>query len=134
MYVIFSDSSVNLWFATGWPSPKRRDFQKRRGRRRQLRQPQTRGLSAGYAECKEATDMTKTAGIRRAKHGLSKPPVRRARMPGRRMSGTSRCSPIGHFLRGRSLKGRCNICVYVPVCVPVCVPRLPPTTSPILWG
>ena len=41
---------------------------------------------------------------------------------------------IGHFLRGRSLKGRCNICVYVPVCVPVCVPRLPPMTSPILWG
>ena len=37
---------------------------------------------------------------------------------------------IGHFLRGRSLKGRCNICVYVPVCVPVCVPRLPPMTPP----
>ena len=29
---------------------------------------------------------------------------------------------IGHFLRGRLLKGRCNICVYVPVCVCVCVP------------
>ena len=30
---------------------------------------------------------------------------------------------IGHFLRGRSLKGRCNIRVYVPVCVcvPLCV-------------
>ena len=28
---------------------------------------------------------------------------------------------LGHSLRGRSLKGRCNICVYVPVCVPVCV-------------
>ena len=28
---------------------------------------------------------------------------------------------VGHFLRGRSLKGRCNIRVYVPVCVPVCV-------------
>ena len=27
---------------------------------------------------------------------------------------------FGHFLRGRSLKGRCNICVYVPVCVCVC--------------
>ena len=41
---------------------------------------------------------------------------------------------FGHFLKGRSLKGRCNICVYVPVCVPVCVPRLPPMTPPILWG
>ena len=41
---------------------------------------------------------------------------------------------FGHFLRGRSLKGRCNICVYVPVFVPVCVPRLPPMTPPILWG
>ena len=30
---------------------------------------------------------------------------------------------VGQFLRGRSLKGRCNIRVYVPlcVCVPVCV-------------
>ena len=28
---------------------------------------------------------------------------------------------FGHFLRGRSLKGRCNIRVYVPVCVCVCV-------------
>ena len=27
---------------------------------------------------------------------------------------------FGHFLRGRSLKGRCNIYVYVPVCVCVC--------------
>ena len=48
------------------------------------------------------------------------------------------CNFIGRFLRGRSLKGRCNICVYVPVCVPVCVcvcvPRLPPMIRPILWG
>ena len=28
---------------------------------------------------------------------------------------------VGHFLRGRSLKARCNIRVYVPVGVPVCV-------------
>ena len=36
-------------------------------------------------------------------------------------------SHFGHFLRGRSLKGRCNIRVYVPVCVPVCVcPSSPP--------
>ena len=28
---------------------------------------------------------------------------------------------IGHFLRGRSLKGTCNIRVYVPLCVCVCV-------------
>ena len=41
---------------------------------------------------------------------------------------------IGHFLRGRSLKGRCDICANVPVCVPVCVPRLPPMTPPVLWG
>ena len=38
----------------------------------------------------------------------------------------------GHFLRGRSLKGRCNIRVYVPVCVPVSVPplnsKIPPHT------
>ena len=41
-----------------------------------------------------------------------------------------KCSTeIGHFLRGRSLKGRCNICVYVPVCVCVCscvCPSSPP--------
>ena len=41
----------------------------------------------------------------------------------------------GHFLRGRSLKGRCNICVYVPVCVCVCVcscvcPSSPPWPRP----
>ena len=45
---------------------------------------------------------------------------------------------IGHFLRGRSLKDRCNICVYVPVRVPVCVcvcpSSPPPLTPPILWG
>ena len=41
---------------------------------------------------------------------------------------------FGHFLRGRSLKGRCNIHVYVPVCVPVRVLPLPPLTPPILWG
>ena len=43
---------------------------------------------------------------------------------------------LGHFLKGRSLKGRCNIRVYVPVCVcvPVCVPRLPTMTPPVLWG
>ena len=47
---------------------------------------------------------------------------------------------VGHFLRGKSLKGRCNIRVYVPVCVPVCVcvcvcvPPLPPLTPAILWG
>ena len=46
--------------------------------------------------------------------------------------------PFGHFLRGRSLKGRCNICVYVPVYVPVCVPVcvcVPapcPRTTPVL--
>ena len=28
---------------------------------------------------------------------------------------------VGHFLRGRSLKGSCNIRVYVPVCVFLCV-------------
>ena len=42
---------------------------------------------------------------------------------------TISCGPspsVGHFLRGRSLKGRCNIRVYVPVCVPVCVPPLLP--------
>ena len=27
---------------------------------------------------------------------------------------------FGHFLKGRWLKGRCNICVYVPLCVCVC--------------
>ena len=32
---------------------------------------------------------------------------------------------FGHFLRGRSLKGRCNIRVYVPVCVCVSL-RSPP--------
>ena len=39
-------------------------------------------------------------------------------------------SRVGHFLRGRSLKGRCNICVYVPVCVCVCscvCPSSPPS-------
>ena len=38
-------------------------------------------------------------------------------------------SKIGHFLRGRSLKGGCNICVYVPLCVCVCscvCPSSPP--------
>ena len=44
-----------------------------------------------------------------------------------------------HFLKGRSLKGRCNIRVYVPVCVCVCVflcvsPSSPALTPPILWG
>ena len=39
---------------------------------------------------------------------------------------------IGHFLRGRLLKGRCNIRVYVLVCVPVC-PSALPLTTPILW-
>ena len=48
-------------------------------------------------------------------------------------------SGVGHFLRGRSLKGRCNIRVYVPVCVPVCVCVCvsllsPPKPPPILWG
>ena len=38
-------------------------------------------------------------------------------LPTRLISGAM----FGHFLRGRSLKGRCNICVSVPVCVPVCV-------------
>ena len=37
---------------------------------------------------------------------------------------------FGHFLRGRLLKGRCNIRVYVPVRVPVCVPPLPPPRLP----
>ena len=38
---------------------------------------------------------------------------------------------FGHVLRGRSLKGRCNIRVYVPVCVPVCVcPSSPPPHDP----
>ena len=50
---------------------------------------------------------------------------------------------VGHFLRGRSLKGRCNIRVYVPVYVPVCVcvcvcvcvrVCLSPPTPPVLWG
>ena len=40
---------------------------------------------------------------------------------------------FGHFLRGRSLKGRCNIRVYVPVCSCVC-PSSPPLTPPVLWG
>ena len=37
-------------------------------------------------------------------------------------------SELRALLRGRSLKGRCNICVYVPVCVcvPVCVSLLSP--------
>ena len=53
----------------------------------------------------------------------------------RQMDGqTDGRADIGHFLRGRSLKGRCNIRVYVPVCVPVCVPHVPPITPPILWG
>ena len=49
-----------------------------------------------------------------------------------------------HFLRGRSLKGRCNIRMYVPVCVCVCVcvcvrlcvcvcPSALPLTPPMLW-
>ena len=44
---------------------------------------------------------------------------------------------FGHFLRGRSLKGRCNIRVYVPACVPVyvcvcvCVSLRSPLTPPI---
>ena len=50
----------------------------------------------------------------------------------------SRQTFFGHFLRGRSLKGRCNIRVYVPVCVCVCVflfVSLPsPPTPAILWG
>ena len=34
---------------------------------------------------------------------------------------------FGHFFRGRSLKGRCNIRVYVPLCVFLCVcPSCPP--------
>ena len=43
---------------------------------------------------------------------------------------------IGHFLGGRSLKGRCNIRVYVPACVPVsvcvcvCVCPSPPPPPP----
>ena len=37
---------------------------------------------------------------------------------------------IGHFLRGRSLKGRCNIRVYVPSCSCVCVSPLPPPPDP----
>ena len=44
---------------------------------------------------------------------------------------------FGHFLRGRSLKGRCNIRVYVPVCVCVCscvCPSALPLTPPILWA
>ena len=48
---------------------------------------------------------------------------------------------FGHFLKGRSLKGRCNIRVCVPVCVCVCscvcvcvCPSSPPLTPPILWG
>ena len=47
-------------------------------------------------------------------------------------------APVGHFLRGRSLKGRYNIRVYVPLCVCVCVcvflcvcvPPLPPWPRP----
>ena len=41
------------------------------------------------------------------------------------------------FLRGRSLKGRCNIRVYIPLCVCVfscACPSSPPLTPPILWG
>ena len=38
--------------------------------------------------------------------------------------------PFGHFLRGRSLKGRWNIRLYVPVCVPVCVPPPSPWSHP----
>ena len=34
----------------------------------------------------------------------------------------SSLTAVGPYLRGRSLKGRCNICVYVLVCVCVCVP------------
>ena len=37
-----------------------------------------------------------------------------------------------HFLRGRSLKGRCSICVYVPLSVCVCPipsPRPPPSCA-----
>ena len=51
----------------------------------------------------------------------------------RAQSGVKR-PKFGHFLKGRSLKGRCNIRVYVPVCVCgpvcvcVCVPPLPPPT------
>ena len=37
---------------------------------------------------------------------------------------------LGHFLRGRSLKGRCNIRVYVPVRVPVCPSSPPPWPRP----
>ena len=40
------------------------------------------------------------------------------------------CYKFGHFLKGRSLKGRCNICVYVPACFPVCIPRIPPRPRP----
>ena len=36
---------------------------------------------------------------------------------------------ISHFLKGRSLKGRCNIRMYVPLCVCVCVP-VPPVPPP----
>ena len=35
--------------------------------------------------------------------------------------GLNRGANLGHFLRGRSLKGRCNIRVYVPLCACVCV-------------
>ena len=46
--------------------------------KKQFRQPQTRGFSAGFAEAIETTDMTKTTGIRGAttgsrKTGLAKP-------------------------------------------------------------
>ena len=45
----------------------------------------------------------------------------------------SLASSFGHFLRGRSLKDRCNICGYVPVCACVFlgVSLPPPPTSPV---
>ena len=46
-----------------WPSRKWQESRKRRKWQRQLRQPQTRGLSAGVAESTESTEMTKTMGI-----------------------------------------------------------------------
>ena len=40
---------------------------------------------------------------------------------------------LGHFLRVRLLKGRCNICVYVLVCVRLFVSLpFPPGTTPVL--
>ena len=109
----------NPWERRGKRTKKHRKSEKRAKRKKARKTKKTRKRGSG---CKQSLEDL---------HSLESP--RKGRFWKKRPF-----PKVGHFLRGRSLKGRCNIrvyvCVCVCVCVPVCVPHLPPISPPHTEG